>query len=230
MTQLPTRPRATHADLERHPDVLAPVNVTLRPPAAEPLTLTSRVLDVEADAAGRTVVTVDPPEGYDPAEHRFDATLTWTYPLGRMECPVATAPARRRYGRVWLLRPTAQPVRRQERAYFRARLSLPGALEWTELVDDDPEGGIDHSIAGTVADLSEGGLLLLMRTTPPPVSATARAIVDVDGEVLAQDARIVRHVPLPDGVGVGVAFTDPSLHGDRIRNLVFASERRRLRL
>ena len=39
---------------------------------------------------------------------------------------------------------------------------------------------------------------------------------------------MVRHVRFASGgLGVGIAFVDPSVHGDRIRRLVFETERRR---
>ena len=51
-----------------------------------------------------------------------------------------------------------------------------------------------------------------------------------DGDNLTQPARVVRHVRFTGGgVGVAVSFADPTVHGDRIRRVVFETERRRRR-
>ncbi|GAA3542792.1 PilZ domain-containing protein [Nocardioides daeguensis] len=237
-----------HTDVQPdlHPTVLQTVALTLRPTAGEPVALETKVLDLEPQADGSTTLVVACPVGLDPSEHHFDVTLAWTYPLGRMECPVSTRPGRRSYGDVWLLRPSSPPARLQQRAYFRARISMPVLLRWTP----DPAGagargdGPDEAgdpldphdplepieLLGVVVDVSEGGLMACVRTQPPPVGTTVEATTRVDGDNLVQGARVVRHVRFASGgLGVGIAFVDPSVHGDRIRRLVFETERRRRR-
>ncbi|MBM7520260.1 PilZ domain-containing protein [Nocardioides nitrophenolicus] len=215
----------THVPPDVHPGVLQTVSLTLRPTAGAPVALEARVLDLEPQADGSTTLVVACPAGLDPQEYHFDATVAWTYPLGRMECPVSTRPGRRAYGEVWLLRPTAPAARLQERAYFRARISMPVLLRWhDDLVEDERE------LIGVVVDVSEGGLMASVRTQPPPVGAPVQATVRLAGDNLVQAATVVRHVRFASGgLGVAVGFVDPSVHGDRIRRLVFETERRRRR-
>ncbi|MCX6401422.1 MAG: PilZ domain-containing protein [Propionibacteriales bacterium] len=230
---------SVHADPagpEVHPAILQAVALRLRPTAGEPVDLATRVLDVEPQPDGRTTLVVACPEGHDPLEHHFDATVSWTYPLGRMECPVSTRPGRRAYGRVWLLRPTAPATRIQERAFFRARVSVPVVLAWQVESDEDVEPDHDreperHDLTAVAVDLGEGGLLAVVRTEPPAPGTLVEATVRVDGVNYAQAARVVRHVSFASGgTGVAIAFLDPTVHGDRFRRLVFESERRRRRI
>ncbi|TNM39561.1 PilZ domain-containing protein [Nocardioides albidus] len=239
--QQTARDREAPPDL--HPTVLQTVTLTLRPTVGEPVALETKVLDLEPQPDGPTTLVVACPNGLDPREHHFDVTLAWTYPLGRMECSVSTSPGRRAYGDVWLLRPSAPVARLQERAYFRARISMPVLLRWTPEVEGTPPvqateatpsaesaGPAQVDLMGVVVDVSEGGLLASVRTAPPPVGTTVEATVRVDGDNLVHQARVVRHVRFAgDGLGVAVVFAEPPVHGDRIRRLVFETERRRRR-
>lgn len=224
---------------EVHPAILQAVALKLRPTAGEPFELATRVLDVEPQPDGRARLIVACPEGHDPLEHHFDATVSWTYPLGRMECPVSTRPARRAYGRVWVLCPSAPAIRIQERAFFRARVSVPVVLTWTvtdpdgDPADDpadDPEPE-QRDLTAVAVDLGEGGLLAVVRTEPPAPGTLVETTVRVDGANYTQPARVIRHVSFASGgTGVAIAFLDPTVHGDRFRRLVFESERRRRRI
>lgn len=225
-----------HTDVQPdlHPTVLQTVALTLRPTAGEPVALETKVLDLEPQPDGSTTLVVACPSGLDPREHHFDVTLAWTYPLGRMECAVSTRPGRRAYGDVWLLRPSSPAARLQQRAYFRARISMPVLLRWTAGGGESGESGEEADetvdLLGVVVDVSEGGLLASVRTAPPPVGTAVEATVRVDGDNLVQAAEVVRHVRFASGgLGVAVSFADPSIHGDRIRRLVFETERRRRR-
>jgi hypothetical protein len=101
----------------------------------------------------------------------------------------------------------------------------------------EPQEGAEQELVevlGTAVDLSEGGLLASAGTPTStallPVGAPVTATVRIDGENLAQAARIVRHVRFAGGgAGLAVGFVDPTTHGDRIRRLVFETERRRRR-
>lgn len=228
-----TSTRAAATDAEVHPSLLQPVTLTLRPTTGEPLAVETRVLDLEPYGdGGATTLVVACPEGLDPDEHHFEASVAWTYPLGRMECAVSTRPATRHYGRVWLLRPSAAPTRLQQRAYFRARVAVPVALAWSAPVADgvEDEAPAPVSVLGVAVDLSEGGVLAVMQGPTPDVGTEVEATVRLEGTNRSQTARVVRHVRFAGGGhGVGVAFLDPSVHGDRIRRAVFESERRRRR-
>lgn len=219
---------------EVHPAILQSVALTLRPTVGDPVALATRVLDVEPQPDGRTTIVVACPEGHDPLEHHFDATVTWTYPLGRMEFPVSTRPGRRAYGRVWVLEPSAAPARIQERAFFRARVSVPVVLAWDVVAQDDaeePEETERRELTAVAVDLGEGGVLAVIRAVPPAVGTLVEATVRVDGANYTQPARVVRHVSFATGgVGVAVAFLNPKTHGDRFRTLVFETERRRRRV
>lgn len=226
-----SRPVTVAAEL--HPALLQPVGLRLRPTTGDTLDVETRVLDVEPYGDGGTTLVVACPDGLDPDEHHFDASVSWTYPLGRMECAVSTRPAVRHYGRVWLLRPSAAPTRLQQRAFFRARVAVPVALAWTTEpaedgpAEDEPE---KHALLGVAVDLSEGGALAAAQGDIPPVGADVEATVRIDGDNLAQPARVVRHVQFAGGgTGVALSFADPTAHGDRIRRLVFETERRRQR-
>lgn len=221
-----------------HPVLLQSVSLTLRPTRGEPVRVTTKVLDLEPQPDGTTTIVVACPPDLDPAEHHFEASVSWTYPLGRMECDVTTRPGTRNYGPVWLLRPSAPPSRLQQRAYFRANVPVPVAFAWLcedpdavrdalEEVQDEP---VREEALGVAVDLSEGGLLATSSVPLPPLDAELEVTVRVDGENLAQQARVVRHVRFASGTsGVAVTFVDPSTHGDRIRRLVFETERRRRR-
>ncbi|KAB2811241.1 PilZ domain-containing protein [Pimelobacter simplex] len=225
---------------ELHPAVLQSVALTVRPTSGAPLALQTKVLDLEPQPDGSTTLVVAPPPGLDPREHHFDATLAWTYPLGRMECTVRTRPGRRAYGDVWLVCASAPATRLQERAYFRARLTVPVLLTWTDETEDSdaPEDTTDSDateeqpepveLHGLVVDLSEGGLLATVPSRPPALGTRVEVTVRVDGENLSQPATVVRHVAFASGGhGVAVAFAEPRRHGDRLRAVVFAVERRR---
>lgn len=215
---------------EVHPAILQTVALTLRPTAGEPVALTTRVLDLEPQPDGGTNLVVACPDGHDPLEHHFEATVAWTYPLGRMECPVSTRPGRRAYGQVWVLRPSSAATRIQERAFFRARVSVPVVLAWTVETEDDAEPA-PRDLTAVAVDLGEGGLLAVVHTEPPAAGTLVDATVRVEGTNYTQPARVVRHVDfISGGLGVAVAFLDPKLHGDRFRKLVFESERRRRRV
>lgn len=219
-----------------HPALLQPVGLTLRPTLGEPVAVVTRVLDLEPLGDGLSTIVVACPEGMDPDEHHFEASVSWTYPLGRMECAVSTRPGTRNYGRVWLLRPSAPPSRLQQRAFFRARVPVAVALSWPLDEPDDHHGDdvaeepARAEVLGVAVDLSEGGLLA---TTSLPLAAVGTIVevtVRVDGDNLAQAARVIRHVRFAGGgSGVAVSFLDPTTHGDRIRRLVFETERRRNR-
>ena len=212
-----------------HPGVLQSVALTLRPTSGRPLALETKVLDIEPQPDGSTRLVVAPPAGLDPREHHFDATLAWTYPLGRMECPVSTRPGRRAYRDVWLLCPRAPATRLQQRAYFRAQIPVPVLLAWQEPAADDAEPE-DIELHGVVVDLSEGGLLASVRSNPPEPGTQVEVTVRLDGHNLSQPARVVRHVDFASGgTGVAVEFVDPKVHGDRLRAVVFESERRHRR-
>lgn len=218
-----------------HPALLQTVGLLVRPTAGTPVRLETKVLDLEPQPDGAVQLVVAPPADSDPMEHHFDATVAWTYPLGRMECPVTSRPAKRGYGAVWLLRPTALPSRLQERAFFRSRVTVPVRLSWPDESADLPAGPASGEpptvrLEGVVIDLSEGGLLATVRTAPPEIGQLVEATIRVDGDELTQDARVVRHVRFTGGgSGVGLAFVEPAQHGDRIRQVVFESERRRRR-
>lgn len=220
--------RPLPAPAEVHPALLQSVALTLRPTTGDPVAVETRVLDLEPYGDGGTALVVACPEGMDPDEHHFDASVTWTYPLGRMECSVSTRPAIRHYGRVWLLRPSSAPTRLQQRAFFRAQVAVPISLTWPATPDDD--GILPENLLGVAVDVSEGGVLLATQGQVPPAGQEVEATIRIDSENLTQPARVVRHVRFAGGgVGVAIAFLDPTLHGDRIRRLVFESERRRRR-
>lgn len=225
------RPATTAAEV--HPAVLQSVALTLRPTVGEPVDVETRVLDLEPYGDGGTALVVACPDGLDPDEHHFDASVAWTYPLGRMVCAVSTRPAVRHYGRVWLLRPSAAPSRLQQRTFFRARLAVPVALIWpVEQEGTDDTGEDDEappaSLLGVAVDLSEGGVLAAMQGEVPEPGTTVEVTIRIDGDNLAQAARVVRHVRFAGGgTGVALSFADPTVHGDRIRRAVFETERRR---
>lgn len=226
-----------------HPALLQPVGLTLRPTLGEPVAVATRVLDLEPLGDGLSTIVVACPDGMDPDEHHFEASVSWTYPLGRMECAVNTRPGIRNYGRVWLLRPSAPPSRLQQRAFFRARVPVAVALSWLpEEHDQHPEDQHPEDehpedeeparteVLGVAVDLSEGGLLATTGLPLAPVGTVVEVTVRVDGDNLAQAARVIRHVGFAGGgAGVAVSFLDPTTHGDRIRRLVFETERRRNR-
>lgn len=213
-----------------HPELLQLVSLTLRATHGTKRVVETRVLDVEPQADGSTVLVVACPEGVDPDEHHFDATVAWTYPLGRMDCAVSSRPGRRAYGRVWLLRAASAPTRDQQRAHFRARLSVPVTLAWRDMEPEETSSEA-HEVRGVAVDLSEGGLLCTGKAPLPPVGRLIDATLNIDGEDLTQRARVVRRVGFAGGGrGVALAFLDPAVYGDRIRSAVFEADRRRRRV
>lgn len=226
-----SHPATTAAEV--HPALLQSVALTLRPTVGEPVDVETRVLDLEPYGDGSTALVVACPDGLDPDEHHFDASVAWTYPLGRMVCAVSTRPAMRHYGRVWVLRPSAAPTRLQQRTFFRARVAVPVALTWTmpdEIADEGEAAAPPSSLLGVAVDLSEGGVLAAAQGPVPAPGTLVEATIRIDGDNLTQPARVVRHVRFTGGgVGVAVSFADPTVHGDRIRRVVFETERRRRR-
>ncbi len=225
---------------DMHPAILQSVALTLRPTQGDAVALETKVLDLETQPDGSTTLVVACPAGLDTREHHLDATVAWTYPLGRMECSVSTRPGRRAYGDVWLLHPVTPVSRLQQRSFFRARVSIPVLIRWE--VDPDPRDSGQHDdpterpeqvrreLLGVGIDISEGGALATVSVEPPPLGTLVDSVVRVDGESLEQPARIVRHVRFASGgFGVAIEFTEPARHGDRIRRLVCETERRRRR-
>jgi hypothetical protein len=103
-------------------------------------------------------------------------------------------------------------------------------------VPDEPEGTGDgvpagaRALAGTMVDLSEGGIRCML--PPPQLPAGQRIVVvfPVAGRILHCRARVVwtRACTTPVGTfaETGVAFDDPEEHGDLLRPVVFAEQRR----
>jgi c-di-GMP-binding flagellar brake protein YcgR len=219
---------------ETHPAVLQDVELTVRGTVGHAVVLRTKVLDIEANGHDATIV-VGCPDGLDPLEHHFDASVAWTYPLGRMEYAVTTSPAHRTYGPVWLLTPAGPLTRVQKREYFRAGVSVPVLVSWTDeppaVADADSQHEPEpHLVAGVVVDLSEGGLLASVRGALPPIGTAVESVMRIDDDEIAQAALVVRHVSFTGGgTGVALEFVDPTLHGDRLRRVAFEAERRRHR-
>jgi hypothetical protein len=211
------------------PEVLQSVVLEVRPGNQDDraVEVDTKVLDIEVTMDEPTIVLSREPgiDGLTLAPH---CAIMWTGLMGRVECPVALRTGRRDYGLVWLARPTGPPVRTQRRAYFRARMYAPVMVEWTEGVDDG--AAVDHRLQGVAVDLSEGGVLATVKGGATPSSGTPVTVaVVLDGDTLEQPAVVVRHVDFPGGgSGLAVAFSNPSLHGDRVRRAAFEAERRRL--
>lgn len=229
-------PDAAGSDVQ--PALLQTVVLLLPRTAGAPFALETRVLDIEPQPDGLSAFVVTCPSEIDPREHHFDATLTWTYPHGRMRCSVHTRPGQRAYGDVWVVYPGAQPTRIQERAFFRAKVSVPLTLTWTPEQADQPEREEAAeaaepevvTVTGHTLDLGEGGLLALVVPEPPAIGVLVEATLVIDGTTCVQAARVVRRVPLGGNrIAVGLTFLDPRPHGDRFRRFVFEVERRRQR-
>jgi hypothetical protein len=207
------------------PEVLQPVTLRLERTNGPVLLAPTRVLDLESDPGVVRVVVACPP-GCDPTEHHFDATLTWTEPTGRISRAVVAHPGRRRYGAVWVLSTDGPAIRAQERRHFRAHVAVPARMSWEE-----PTGTDDleerHCDAVTI-DISEGGVLALVRAIPPEIDSVVDTVLLIDGRELHGPATVVRHVPYPGGVGVGVTFPDRHANADRLRRAAFEAERRRV--
>jgi hypothetical protein len=197
-------------------DVLQPVTVRVQRTSGVVVVAPTRVLDFErrGDAA---MVIVACPADVDASEHHFEAELSWTHPLGRVSCAVATHPGRRPYGAVWVLAPRGPARRVQERRHFRVRMTVPLRLSWDDM----------HSEAFTV-DVSEGGVLALLRDEPPDVGSVVDTTLVVDGTELSGPGTVVRHVPYPGGVGIGVMFPEVNANADTLRRAAFDAERRRV--
>lgn len=209
------------------PEVLQSVTLVAVPtddmPGAE---IATKVLDIEDGVDAPTIVLSRQP-GVDGLTRAPATAVVWTGILGRMECPVTLSTGRRDYGPVWLARPTGPAVRTQRRAYFRARMYAPVHVAWTdEREDREP---MPRRLTGIAVDVSEGGLLATVRGTMPAPGTLVQAAVVLDGDTLDQAAVVTRHQVFPGGgMGVAVAFVDPSLYGDRVRRAAFEAERRRI--
>lgn len=212
--------------IDHLPEVLQAVMVRVTRSDGSGVDSQTRVLDLEHEGDREVVVVACPPDiaagSYETAE------LSWTYPLGRLSCPVRTGAGQRPYGSVWLLTPDGPPLRVQDRRHFRSTMSVPLKLAWEESVDSEQEPVHRRADCITV-DLSEGGVLALVRGEAPEVGRTVDATLLVGGEELRGEARVVRHVPYPGGVGVGVTFIEPNIHADALRRAAFDAERRRAR-
>jgi hypothetical protein len=204
------------------PALLQSVTLLLERTTGESFMVPTKVLDLEPEGA-TTCVVVACPEGCDPREHHLDAWLTWTEPRGLVSVPVTTHPAQRAYGRVWRVITAGRAIRQQDRRYFRADLSAPVRMTWSAA------GMRSQRRQGSTVDLSEGGALVLVRGAPPRIGAVVEVVIAVEGGELRTGATVVRHETLPGGTAVGLAFDEPSSHGDELRRAVVAAERRSLR-
>ena len=225
-----------------HPELLADVALRIGRTAGDPLVVETKVLDIEEEDRGATTLVIACPASVDPLEHHFDVLLSWTYPFGRMECPVTTSPSKRKYGAVWLANPVGPTTRLQQREFFRAAVSVPVHLVWTGSGERDVGDGPDAedgeaavtpepvTSTGLLVDLSEGGLQASLRGTLPGVGTALEATLQLDGRNLVLAATVVRHLAFAGGgSGVALAFADPARHGDEIRRITFEAERRRRR-
>lgn len=183
----------------------------------------AQVLDLEPEGEVTTLVLSRLPQHGD-AEGQTDAAVAWTGGTGRFSCPVEVRRAQRDYGPVWLARMAGPVVRQQRRSHFRAPMHVPVVITWTV---EDGDDVTTHEVVTVAADLSEGGLLVTVRTEAPPVGVTVAVAIRLDDDVLDLDAAVVRRTTY-DGGGHGVAleFTDPGRHGDRLRRAAFDAERR----
>jgi len=219
-------------DLDRTslPETLQPVVLRIERTVGDPVVATTRVMDVEDAPGGLPTLVVSCPPELDPLEHHLHAELSWTCARGRMSRAVSAHPGRRAYGRVWQLVPAPPVMRLQERMHFRAGVAVPVRLQW--YADRPARSGTEpeeHELDGVTVDLSEGGALAFVRTTPPPPGTTVITTLRIDGEELQSPATVVRHVDYPGGAGVAVRFADRGEHGDRLRRAAFEAERRAAR-
>ena len=184
---------------ESLPGVLQPVTLRLVRTAGPAVVAPTRVLDLET-RDGASYVVVACPAGCDPDEHHLEASLSWAHPFGRVSFPVTTHPGRRPYGAVWTLVPTGPATRLQERRHFRASMTVPARLAWPDDTEDpDAEEAEPHRRDAVTVDLSEGGVLALMRGEPPAIGARIDTTLVIDGDELHSPATVVRHVAFPGG-------------------------------
>lgn len=233
-------PRQTRRQsVPTHPAVLTPVQLRLPGPDDTSTEVVSRVMDLEsgdgdaatqapADPADLRIVVARPdltgvPDAGVLPRPGQQLTLGWPHENGQVVLPVTATAERRPYGPVWLLAPTGEPRRVQRREFFRVPLAAPVTL--APLPPDGEASGPAQE--GTVVDLGEGGLLAVVEGHPPAVGTEVEVRLLVAGELLHSAAEVVRHVELPGGrLGVGLRFDDPEEHGDLIRSVAFAEQRR----
>ncbi|WP_121256137.1 flagellar brake protein [Nocardioides ferulae] len=230
--------QARQQSLPAHPTVLTPVQVRVPQPADTAVELVSRVLDLEsadgatptqgtAEGEAPTIVVARPDltgvvdAGVLPRPEQ-ELTLGWPHENGQVLLPVTAVADRRRYGPVWLLTPVGEPRRVQRREFFRVPFAAPVTLT---PIDDD--GGSGPARSGTVVDLGEGGLLAVVEGERPAPGTEVEVRLLVGGDLVRSVAEVVRHVELPGGgPGVALRFSDPEEHGDLIRSVAFAEQRR----
>ncbi len=180
--------------------------------------------------------------------------VSWPTPVGLFELPT-DFDGRERVGpvvRAWRLRVRGPALRAQRRRYVRVpwtgpvTVELPGSVSAPEPggcnvppaqlppeSGDPPEDGeaaAPRALAGTMVDLSEGGIRCLL---PPPALAAGtriRVVLAVAGQVLAPAAEVVWTRAATTGIGsfaeTGVSFENPEEHGDLLRRVVFTEQLR----
>jgi hypothetical protein len=161
------------------------------------------------------------------ARHR----LAWTTDRELVVVPVDICPEDAEH---WALTPCGPAQRMQRREYVRVRVDLPAQLQPdVDAVPGGEDPGEPAVIEGNLVDLGEGGARCVVPEPGLPDGARLTlAFDDPDGERLVVPAAVVRRMDLPGTrghVSLALRFTDPELHGETVRRLVFAEQLRLLK-
>lgn len=203
------------------PGVLSPV--VLRVGDVEVRTM---IVDIElAGEAPLLVVAGGDPLTPTSAGPRGQTVLAWTAEQAQWELPVVVARATRPYGAVLLATPVGAPRRLQRREFFRVRVSGGATL----IRPPEAHGDEAMRLGTELIDISEGGLSVVLRagTTAPPAGTTLRLEAELMGRRIDSDVVVVRPLSLShDRSGLALRFTEPERHGDFIRKVAFAEQRK----
>lgn len=190
----------------------------------------SRVEDVSVvpgpsrRSAPRRILHVAVPSYAGDLEGPRDGTwcgVSWLTPAGVFEVPTAFE-GRDMVGPVvkaWRLVVTGPTVRAQRRRFVRTSWTAPLRVRIA-----------DRTLSGQCSDLSEGGVRCLLPL--PPLDADTEVEVTLNGPdgPLVLTARVLRAeeitVQSDKLVQTVLVFSDPDVHGDMLRRLVFEEQLR----
>jgi c-di-GMP-binding flagellar brake protein YcgR len=127
-------------------------------------------------------------------------TVRWAVPpRGVLEVPCTLVESLPQQPPLWVLRPAGPPRRVQRRRYVRADVLARAELEpW---VDGDEPAELPWRAVGTVQDLCEGGVRVVVTAdpgAPVTVGSALRLTVALPARPVSARAHVVAVEPLPD--------------------------------
>ena len=175
-------------------------------------------------------------------------TLEWAGVQGLWLLPVAfiCEELAREDLRVWVMDTMGPAWQQERRSFMRVDWSLPvtltlmsiadarsavaGGLQAPTMVAAPTGDALPDKISGETANISEGGVRMLLPEPALPVGLAVMVHLDVSGQTFTLPSRVrwARPSGRTDALQAetALAFDTPDVHGDRLRPLLFAEQLR----